>query len=106
MRNSSADHWIGRNAIFVQMGDTLDRGRNELDVILMLERLREEAGQVGGQVVTLLGNHDAMAVSGIFDSAPNLTGFLPNRFTFGEHVDADHPRHVDYTRSSVSIDIY
>ena len=76
----------------MQMGDVLDRGRNELAVIEMLERLRVEAEAVGGKVITLLGNHDAMNINGIFINAPNTTGFLPNRFAFGEQLHLNDQR--------------
>jgi hypothetical protein len=69
------------------MGDILDRGRSELEAINFLERMRKEAAAAGGEVYTLLGNHDALTVSGIFTYAPNVSGFLNDRFSFGQPLD-------------------
>jgi hypothetical protein len=56
--------WSGGSATFVQIGDILDRGartRDCLDLVMDLERQAEKAG---GQVIPLLGNHEAMNVMG------------------------------------------
>jgi hypothetical protein len=53
-------HWSGKNAIYVQLGDVVDRGPKSRDIILHLQRLQKEASHAGGQVITLIGNHEAM----------------------------------------------
>ena len=58
------DRWIGGNAIFVQTGDVPDRGPDTLRIIRSLMRLQREAVRAGGRVVTLVGNHEAMNVTG------------------------------------------
>lgn len=59
-------HWIGGDTIFVQSGDITDRGPEVRASLDLLMRLQEEAPRQGGQVIVILGNHEAM----------NLTGFL------------------------------
>lgn len=52
--------WNAGDATLVQTGDILDRGGNSLDLVRLFHRLRGEAEQAGGQVITLLGNHELM----------------------------------------------
>jgi len=57
--------WIGGEAVLVQMGDLLDRGRDIRPVMDLLMRLQPEAEAAGGRVEVLLGNHEAMNLLGI-----------------------------------------
>lgn len=56
--------WAGGKTVLVQMGDIADRGANTLLIIKDLMRLRGEAAKAGGQVVALVGNHEAMNMTG------------------------------------------
>lgn len=56
--------WIGGNAVLVQTGDVPDRGPDSLLIVRDLMRLQREAEAAGGRVVTLIGNHEAMNVTG------------------------------------------
>ncbi|HVM21871.1 MAG TPA: metallophosphoesterase [Sphingomicrobium sp.] len=56
--------WAGGNTILVQLGDITDRGPDSLKIIRSLQQLQAEAPRAGGQVVVLLGNHEAMNVIG------------------------------------------
>ena len=49
----------------VQIGDVLDRGDEELEVLALLRALKREAAAQGGRVITLLGNHEVMNAAGI-----------------------------------------
>jgi hypothetical protein len=58
------NRWVGGSAILVQTGDVTDRGPDSLKIIRDLQRLRREAERAGGRVVVLVGNHEAMNVTG------------------------------------------
>ncbi len=60
----SDGHWAGGRTIFVQTGDTTDRGPDSKGVIDLLAALMPEAEAAGGKVVPLLGNHEAMNLTG------------------------------------------
>jgi len=57
-------HWSGGDSILVQVGDMLDRGAKPREVMDLLMRLQTEATQSGGQVIVLMGNHEAMNIVG------------------------------------------
>jgi hypothetical protein len=52
--------WIGGNAILWFLGDFVDRGPDGIEVINLVMRLQTEAAAVGGQVSSLLGNHEML----------------------------------------------
>lgn len=56
--------WSGGETILVQTGDVPDRGPDSLRIIKKLQELQKRAPRTGGQVVTLVGNHEAMNVTG------------------------------------------
>ncbi|KAG2186220.1 hypothetical protein INT43_002658, partial [Umbelopsis isabellina] len=57
--------WKGsNNTVFVQTGDVVDRGADTIKLYDMLQRLRDEAYESGGQVIPLLGNHEVMNLIG------------------------------------------
>ncbi|MEM8929538.1 MAG: metallophosphoesterase [Acidobacteriota bacterium] len=56
----SEHRWIGGSTILVQTGDVLDRGSKVREVVAFLRALQEQAEQAGGQVIVLLGNHEAL----------------------------------------------
>ncbi|MEP6993753.1 MAG: metallophosphoesterase [Acidobacteriota bacterium] len=56
--------WVGGQTVLVQVGDLIDRGpsmRGTLDFVMSLE---QEAGKQGGRVVSILGNHEIMNITG------------------------------------------
>lgn len=57
-------HWSGGATHLVSMGDLVDRGAKSREVIDLLMRLQTEATAAGGTVHVLLGNHEAMRMSG------------------------------------------
>ncbi|KAL7613707.1 shewanella-like protein phosphatase 2 [Lactuca sativa] len=62
----SEDQWSGGNTTLVQVGDVLDRGGHELKILYFLEKLKRQAAKVGGNVITLNGNHEIMNINGNF----------------------------------------
>lgn len=56
--------WSGGRATLVQTGDYTDRGTGVRPVMDLLMRLERDAKRAGGQVVTLLGNHEIMNLIG------------------------------------------
>ena len=59
----SSGKWTGGNATLVQMGDVVDRGPDSLKIIHDLMKLQKEAPKRGGQVIVVLGNHEAMMMT-------------------------------------------
>ena len=60
----SSNKWIGGRTVLVQTGDIVDRGPDSLKIIRHLQQLDGEAKRAGGRVIVLLGNHEAMQVTG------------------------------------------
>ena len=77
----NAGHWVGGAAVLVQTGDFTDRGPGVRAVMDLLIRLQAEAAAAGGRVIVLLGNHEAMNLSGVFRDvgADAYEGFVDER---------------------------
>jgi hypothetical protein len=58
------DRWVGGKLVLVQVGDQLDRGDDEPEILNLLERLSVEATKSGGAVHILNGNHELMNAVG------------------------------------------
>lgn len=56
--------WTAGETHLVQIGDIPDRGPDTLQIIRHLSRLATQARRAGGRVHHLIGNHEAMNVSG------------------------------------------
>ncbi|KAI5122900.1 hypothetical protein M0805_007578 [Coniferiporia weirii] len=56
----SAGDWTGDVDLFVQTGDIIDRGDDTIRLFLWMERLRTQAREAGGDVISHLGNHEWM----------------------------------------------
>jgi hypothetical protein len=81
------DHWAGGQTHLVQVGDVPDRAPDTRKIMDLLIRLEPEARRAGGWVHALIGNHEAM----------NMTGDL--RYTtpgeFAAFADKDSARRRD-----------
>lgn len=56
--------WTGGETHLVQTGDIPDRGPDTVKIIEHLDKLAKQAKKKGGQVHSLIGNHEAMNVYG------------------------------------------
>lgn len=56
-------HWRGGDATLWFMGDFVDRGPDGIGVIDLVMRLQEEAKMAGGEVSSLLGNHELLLLA-------------------------------------------
>ena len=56
--------WTGGRTTLVQVGDVVDRGPDSLRIVRELMRLQKEAPRQGGRVIVLVGNHEAMNITG------------------------------------------
>jgi hypothetical protein len=79
-----AVRWIAGKAVLVFTGDLIDKGPHSLQVLRLAASLREAAAASGGQVVTLMGNHEAEFLADpsekkVRDFAQDLRsgGFIP-----------------------------
>lgn len=59
-------HWTGGTKHLVQLGDFMDRGDDEIGILLLLRKLQREAAAAGGGVHVLNGNHEFLNVSADF----------------------------------------
>ena len=57
-------YWVGGHTTLVQLGDIVDRAPDSLEIIRDLMRLEREAAAKGGRVIVLIGNHEAMMMTG------------------------------------------
>jgi hypothetical protein len=56
--------WSGGDAVLVQTGDIADRGPASRKIIEHLQRMEKQARRKGGDVIVLIGNHEAMNITG------------------------------------------
>jgi len=74
-------HWTGGDVVLIQTGDAVDRGPNSLEIIQDLVRLQKEAARAHGQVIAMVGNHEAMNLTGDlrYVSAADYAGYSDRR---------------------------
>jgi hypothetical protein len=58
--------WTGGHLVVVQIGDQLDRGDNDHEVLDYVDQLARQAAAAGGALHVLNGNHEMMNVAGDF----------------------------------------
>lgn len=65
--------WAADNATLVFMGDFFDRGPSGIGLLDMAMRLEREARAAGGEVFSLLGNHDVIILGALFFGRKHYT---------------------------------
>lgn len=91
-------HWAGGHATLVQLGDIVDRAPDSLKIIRDLMRLEREAAAKGGKVVVLIGNHEAMMMTG------DLRYVHPGEYAAFADRRSSARREAFYSANSVAID--
>jgi hypothetical protein len=87
--------WSGGRATLVQTGDYTDRGTDVRKVLDLLMRLEREASAAGGQVLSLLGNHEVMNLIGDWrDVTPEICATFATPKSEARREEA----YRDYTR--------
>ena len=74
-------HWSGGDTILIQTGDAVDRGPNSREIIEDLMRLQKEAARARGQLIAMVGNHEAMNLTGDlrYLAATDYSGYADRR---------------------------
>jgi hypothetical protein len=70
------DAWIGGSLTIVQLGDQIDRGPDEKQVLDFLAEIARQARAAGGAMILLNGNHELMNVAHDFRYVPE-NGWSP-----------------------------
>ncbi len=60
----SSLNWAGKDTIFVQVGDILDRGPDSRKALDLMMKLEQQAPKQNGRIIPLLGNHEVMDMVG------------------------------------------
>ena len=76
--------WVGGDTTVVQVGDILDRGDDEIGILILLQKLEKEARKQGGGVYVLNGNHEVLNVSGDFRYVSR--GAFGETMRFSQHL--------------------
>jgi hypothetical protein len=61
---NTTNQWAWGRSVLIVVGDVFDRGDTQTEALWLLYRLSTEARQAGGRVELLLGNHEALVLSG------------------------------------------
>ncbi|KDR76184.1 hypothetical protein GALMADRAFT_279371 [Galerina marginata CBS 339.88] len=78
--------WSGDVDFFVQTGDIIDRGDDTILLFIWMDRLRAQAAQAGGTVLSHLGNHEWMNAIGDWRYAPFPSLPSPQTQTLTPHL--------------------
>ena len=60
---NSENDWEGGDSTLLCTGDLLDRGNKGIDVLKLLIKLEAQAKNSNGDLISLMGNHDALMVA-------------------------------------------
>lgn len=91
------NRWAGGATILVQLGDIVDRGPDSLKIISHLMKLQAQATAAGGRVVVLVGNHEAMNMTG------DLRYVTPGEYAAFANADSAQLRNRAYAANKAAI---
>jgi Calcineurin-like phosphoesterase len=86
------NNWVGGAAHLVQLGDVPDRAPDTRRILDLLMRIEAQARRAGGQVHSLIGNHEVMAMEG------DLRYTTPGEYTSFADRDSARRRDAYYKR--------
>ena len=92
--------WSGGRTVLVQTGDITDRGPDSLKIIRHLQQIQRQAKAAGGEVVVLLGNHEAMQVTG------DLRYVHPGEYAAFADRQSERRRSQAYVANKAAIEAY
>ena len=58
-------NWSGADTVVVQLGDIYDRGPDGTKILRLFRNLKAQAKTQGGDVITIMGNHELMNLQGV-----------------------------------------
>ena len=90
--------WSGGSTTFVQLGDVVDRGPDSLKIIHQLMKLQRDAPKRGGKVIALVGNHEAMNMTG------DLRYVHPGEYRAFANRDSEAVRNRIYETNKAAIE--
>lgn len=88
-------NWSGGNTHLISLGDLIDRGPRSGAVVELMMKLQRQAGQAGGAVHLVLGNHEVMVMTGDL-SYVSAEGFA--EFAGDESAADREALYADYRR--------
>lgn len=91
------NRWTGGRAHLVQLGDIPDRGPNSRQIMDLLMQLEPQARRAGGYVHALIGNHEAMNVTG------DLRYVHPGEFAAFADRNSPRRRNQLYTQTQAAL---
>lgn len=97
--NAKGD-WVGGDAVLVQLGDLPDRGPDTRKMIEHLKKLEKQAKRKGGRVVALIGNHEAMNVTG------DLRYVTPEEFAAFADSKSEKLRTAHFKLNAEALSVY
>lgn len=95
-------NWIGGNHMLWLVGDFFDRGPDGVSCVDLTMRLQEEARTAGGEIYSVIGNHDISLLSAYLMPDKMTEGpfgtFLQDWHRAGNPDDLERltPRHVEW----------